>query len=112
LEITLRVLVRIVAIVAFMLGGAEAMTAAELPTFERDGYSITPHQLQVLEPDGIQEQARISPFTLDGMPATPHQLSVLRRDNPPTHWGCKATAWRFGPAPLYRKITKWKPYSV
>jgi len=85
LEITLRVLVRIVAIVAFMLGGAEAMTAAELPTFERDGYSITPHQLQVLEPDGIQEQARSSPFTLDGMPATPHQLSVLRRDNPPTH---------------------------
>ena len=85
LEITLSVLVRIVAIVSFMLGGAEATTAAELPTFERDGFSITPLQLQVLEPDGIKEQAPISPFTLDGIPATPHQLSVLRRDSPPTH---------------------------
>jgi hypothetical protein len=73
------------AIAALLLGGAEATIAAELPTFEREGFSITPHQLQVLGPSGVQEQAPTSPFTLDGRPATPHQLRVLRRDNPPTH---------------------------
>ena len=81
----MNVLLPIAVIAALMLGGAGATKAAELPTYERDGFTITPHQLQVLEPDGVQERAPTSPLTLDGMPATPHQLSVLRRDTPPTH---------------------------
>jgi hypothetical protein len=83
LEITMKTLLPIAAAVV-MLGAAEATIAAELPTFARDGFPITPHQLQVLEPYGVQEQAPPSPFTLEGMPATAHQLGVLRRDNPPT----------------------------
>ena len=78
-------LLPISAIAALMLGGATATMAAELPTYGREGFSITPHQLQVLEPDGVEEQAPTLPFTLDGMPVTPHQLGVLRRDNLPTH---------------------------
>jgi hypothetical protein len=85
LEITMKTLLSIAAIAALMLGGAEASIAAKLPTFERDGFPITPHQLQVLGPYGVQEQAPTLSFTLDGMPVTPHQLRVLRRDNPPTH---------------------------
>jgi hypothetical protein len=85
LEITMKTLLPISAIAALMLGGAEPSIAAELPTFERDGFPITPHQLQVMGPYGVQEQAPTLSFTLDGMPVTPHQLRVLRRDNPPTH---------------------------
>jgi hypothetical protein len=85
LEITMKTLLSIAAIAALMLGGAEASIAAKLPTFERDGFPITPHQLQVLGPYGVQEQAPTLSFTRDGMPVTPHQVRVLRRDNPPTY---------------------------
>ena len=81
----MKTLLPIAAFAAFMLGGAEATIAAKLPTFERDGFPITPHQLQVLGTNGVQEQAPTSPVALDGLPVTPHQLRVLRRDNPPTH---------------------------
>ena len=80
----MKVLLPIAAIAALMLAGVEATKAAELPTYERDGFTITPHQLQVLEPDGVQERAPAPASRVDGMPATPHQLSVLGRDNPPT----------------------------
>ena len=81
----MKTLLPIAAIAVLMLSGAEATKAAELPTYERDSFSITPHQLQVLGLYGVQEQAPTSPFMLDGMPVTPHQLRVLRRDNPPIH---------------------------
>jgi len=81
----MKVLLPISAIAALMLGGAAATIAAEPPTYARDGFSITPHQLQVLEPDRVQEQTPTLSFTLDGLPVTPHQLGVLRRDNLPTH---------------------------
>jgi hypothetical protein len=79
----MKTLLPIAAIAALTLGAAEATIAYKLPTFERDGFPITPHQLHVLGPYGVQAQAPTSPFTLDGMPATPHQLSVLRQDKPP-----------------------------
>jgi hypothetical protein len=70
------------AIAALALAGGAA--AAEPPTLARNGLPITPHQLQVLGPDGVEEQACASMLTLDGMPATPHQIKALRQDDQPT----------------------------
>lgn len=102
----MKTLLPISAIAALMLGGAEPSIAAKLPTFERDGFPITLHQLRVMGPYGVQEQAPTLSFTLDGMPVTPHQLRVLRRDTPRHTDAAKATARRLWAAPLFRKITK------
>ena len=64
LEITMKTLLPIAAIAALMLGGAEAAIAAKLPTFERDGFPITPHQLQLLGPHGVQEQTPTLSFVV------------------------------------------------
>jgi hypothetical protein len=53
LEILMKTLLPIAAL---MLGGAEAAIAAKLATFERNGFPITPQQLQVPGPHGVQEQ--------------------------------------------------------
>jgi hypothetical protein len=84
LEITMKTLLPIAAL---MLGGAEAAIAAKLATFERDGFPITPQQLQVPGPHGVQEQTPPLSFVVHAgwMPVTSHQPTVLRRDSPPTH---------------------------
>jgi hypothetical protein len=74
----MRVLFSTTAVAALVLGGASVL-AEEFPTFERNGFPITPHQVQVLGSDGVQESAPTSTFTLDGIPASPHQLRVLRQ---------------------------------
>jgi hypothetical protein len=66
------------ALAALLLGSATAALAQEYPTYERDGYPLTPHQLQVLGSDGVQEHQPGSTLTQDGMPASPHQLMVLK----------------------------------
>jgi len=76
----MRVLLSTAGIAALMLGGAE-MALAELPTFERNGFPITPHQIQVLGSTQVKEQAPTSTLTMDGMPASPHQLRVLRQES-------------------------------
>jgi hypothetical protein len=68
----------VAALAPLMLGGASQSQAEELPAFERDGFPITAHQLQVLGSDGVTEHAPPALRTQDGMPASPHQLQVLR----------------------------------
>lgn len=67
------------AIAALMDAGA---AMAEVPTYERNGFPITPHQFRVLGSESVRERAPASTLTLDGMPASPHQLKALGRDSP------------------------------
>ena len=66
----------IAAAAALMLGGVGA-TAAELPTYEVNGFPITPHQLVTLGPAEAQQRLPASTLTMAGMPASPHQIAVL-----------------------------------
>jgi len=61
------------AIAAVLALGAAGATAAELPTYEKEGFPITLHQLQVVGPVHVREQT-LAP-TLAA--ASPHQLTVL-----------------------------------
>ena len=65
-------------IAAVMLSGAGAALADGLPTFERDGFPMTQHQIQTLGSDRVHQQLPASTLTWEGMPASPHQLSALR----------------------------------
>jgi hypothetical protein len=66
----------IAAATSLMIGGFGA-TAAELPTYEVNGLSITSHQLAVVGPANAEEEAPTPGLTLAGMPASPHQIAVL-----------------------------------
>jgi hypothetical protein len=68
----------LVAVAALLVGGAGVAHAADLPTFELDGFPMTLHQAQTLGPGHVHEQAHASTLTRDGMPASPHQLLVLK----------------------------------
>jgi len=67
-----------IAATAALLGGAGA-AAAEFPTFERMGFPITLHQVQVVGAAHVQERSPTPTLTLGGMPASPHQAAVLAR---------------------------------
>jgi hypothetical protein len=69
------------AVASLVLGAATAAPAQDYPTFERNGYPLTPLQLQVLGSDRVQERAPPSTLVGDSMPASPHQLAVLRQAN-------------------------------
>jgi hypothetical protein len=69
--------VSIAAVAALVFGGSVAL-AQERPTYQRDGFPISPHQVQVLGPDHVREQSPTSTLTLGGFPASPHQLAVLK----------------------------------
>jgi hypothetical protein len=66
-----------IAFIATALAGTGA-AAAELPTYERTGFPITPHQFQVLGSAHVEEQSPTPMLMLSGMPASPHQVAVLR----------------------------------
>ncbi len=51
--------------------------AAELPTFEKLGFPITPTQVSVLGSAEVRESSPVATLTLSGMPASPHQVAVL-----------------------------------
>jgi hypothetical protein len=74
MEIAMRLRLSIAAAATLMMGGVGA-TAAELPSYDVVGFSITPHQL--LGPANVQERAPAAALTLAGMPASPHQIAVL-----------------------------------
>src|SRR5262245_16466625 len=61
---------------AVALQGASA-AAGELPTFELLGFPISRHQVAVLGPANVEEQAPSPALTRGGMPASPHQVAVL-----------------------------------
>lgn len=69
------------AVALLLLGSATAALAQEYPTFERNGFPLTPLQVQVLGSDRVRERPPPSILARDGMPASPHQLAVLRRTN-------------------------------
>jgi hypothetical protein len=77
MEHIMRNLFSIAATTALMLGGA-GVPAAELPTFERMGFPITLHQVQVVGAAHVQERSPAPTLTLGGVPASPHQLAVLK----------------------------------
>jgi hypothetical protein len=76
MEDIMRNLFSIAATVALMLGEA-GVAAAELPTFERMGFPITLHQVQVVGAAHVQERSPTPTLTLGGMPASPHQVAAL-----------------------------------
>jgi hypothetical protein len=51
--------------------------AAEFPSFELQGFSITRHHVAVLGAQGVQEQSAPPTLMFGGMPASPHQIAVL-----------------------------------
>lgn len=51
--------------------------AAELPSFELNGFPITRHQVAVMGAQGVQEQSATPTLTYGGMPVSPHQMAVL-----------------------------------
>jgi hypothetical protein len=65
----------LMATAALVFGGTAV--AAERPTFEITGFPITPVQLAVTNPAGVQERAQTPSLMLGGMPASPHQVAVL-----------------------------------
>jgi len=68
----------IAASTALIMGSVSA-AAAELPTYETQGFPMSPHQLATLGAAGATEQAPVAAPELAGMPATPVQIAVLGR---------------------------------
>ena len=62
----------IAAAAVISIAGGTAGFAAELPTYETTGLSISAVQVRVLGAANVQEQSRVPTST-----ASPHQLSVL-----------------------------------
>jgi hypothetical protein len=76
MEVTMCYRLSIIATAASVTAGAAA-PAAELPTFERLGFPIMPHQVAVIGGANVQEQSPTPSLTRGGMPASPHQVAVL-----------------------------------
>jgi hypothetical protein len=66
----------LIAAAATLALNATNVAAAELPTFEKRGFPITSHQLQVIGTGDIRE--RSSAAGLGSAPTSPHQRAVLR----------------------------------
>jgi hypothetical protein len=58
--------------------GVARASAGQLPQYEVTGFPISPLQMSVVRPGGIQEQPPTPALTVDGMPACPHQIAVIR----------------------------------
>ena len=80
-EIAMSILRRtsITALTVLALGAPGASAGQQLPQYEVAGFPITPLQMSVVRPGGIQEQPSTPELTRDGMPASPHQITVIRR---------------------------------
>jgi hypothetical protein len=68
----------VISMAAAMLiaSGAGAM-AAELPTYQAQGFPISPVQVQLVGAARVQEQPPLATATPDGSSVTPLQISVL-----------------------------------
>jgi hypothetical protein len=62
----------VAAVAAFSMAGGTAAFAAELPSYEVSGFSISPVQAALLGAANVREQPPLSTTA-----ASPHQLSVL-----------------------------------
>ena len=56
-----------------LVTSAVAATAAELPTYQAQGFPITSHQAAIIGAAGVEEQTAAP----TGMSASPHQVAVL-----------------------------------
>src|SRR4051794_37167351 len=81
MEIIMAYRLSITAAAALLACGAGA-TAQELPTYQVEGFPITPHQFVALGPANAEQELPTT-FTLTaaGMPASPHQITVLSPRN-------------------------------
>jgi hypothetical protein len=57
--------------------GVTGVAAAELPTFELQGFPTTALQVAVIGGANVGEQTATPSLTLGDMPASPHQIAVL-----------------------------------
>jgi hypothetical protein len=71
-----RTLATALTVLAFGAPGASA--GQQPPQYEVTGFPISPLQMSVVRPGGIQEEAPAPGLTMDGMPASPHQITVIR----------------------------------
>jgi hypothetical protein len=67
----------LIAVAAALAFKASGVAAGELPTYELMGLPISPHQMSVLGPAGVQEQLAAPAAAPGEMPASPHQRAVL-----------------------------------
>ena len=66
-----------IAAAAVLMLGTAGIAAAQTPTYEVTGFSITPHQFVVLGPANAEQEVSAVPETMAGMPASPLQIAVL-----------------------------------
>jgi hypothetical protein len=64
-------------VLSLILAEGQSAAAAELPTCEVMGFSITPHQVSLLGLPNVQERSPTPTLMSGGMPASPHQVTVL-----------------------------------
>ena len=64
---------------AMLMVSGVAATAAELPTYQAEGFPLTPHQMATLGAANTQQQAPAATPELAGLPASPLQIVVLKR---------------------------------
>jgi hypothetical protein len=76
MSILQRTLTTALTVLAFGAPGAPA--GQQPPQYEVTGFPISPLQMSVVRPGGIQEQPPAPGLTMDGMPASPHQIAVMR----------------------------------
>jgi hypothetical protein len=69
----------IAALTVLAFGATGASAEQQLPQYEVTGFPISPLQMSVVRPGGIQEQPPAPELTRDGMPASPHQITVIRQ---------------------------------
>jgi hypothetical protein len=67
----------LIAAAAALITSGVAATAAELPTYEANGFPITSHQAAVIGAADVEQQSATATLTLGGMPASSHQVAVL-----------------------------------
>jgi hypothetical protein len=63
-----------ITVAAFLMIGGIGTAAAEPPSYEVAGFSVTPHQLVVLGPAGAEQEL---PAAVATTAASPHQLAVM-----------------------------------
>jgi hypothetical protein len=76
MSILRRTLTTALTVLAFGVPGASA--GQQPPQYEVTGFPISPLQMSVVRPGGIQEEPSAPGLTIDGMPASPHQIAVIR----------------------------------
>ena len=68
----------VTALTLLAFGAPVASAGQQPPQYEVTGFPISPLQMSVVRPGGIQEEPPVAGLTMDGMPASPHQIAVIR----------------------------------